>query len=85
MDNVLCSEDKLLAKDVLRLSPDADMPFCIYHLQPWQLTALCSNLGVNLCCYQASPKKVHAQLANTNTAMTVKMQYNGDTYTVLQT
>ena len=34
------SDGRLMAQDILRMSPDADMPQCLQAVPQWQLTAL---------------------------------------------
>ena len=35
-----CSDGRLMAQDILRMSPDADTPQCLQAVPQWQLTAL---------------------------------------------
>ena len=72
-----------MAKDVLRMAPDPDMPTCLFQAQPWQLKSLCTEMGIYLQCCEGSSNEVHERLAEPDTGMTVRVQYHGDSYTAM--
>ena len=84
---MLCREDsvdRLLAEDILRLTPDPTLPPAIHQAAVWQLAELCSVLGTNFCCKDPQSAVMLGQWIDMRASFEIELEVNGNTYSCKQ-
>ena len=79
-DSFACCSAMLLAKDVVRMQPTADMPACMHQAPLWHLHALCNILGVGLHTTRVDGVQPAEWPAKANSDVYLKLHYDGEHY-----